>query len=53
MAPAGFVLAYGLTLLAMGGLAWSPTLLVGTSAAAGLVGWVVAMIAAGGRRPGG
>jgi hypothetical protein len=41
LAPVGLVLGYGLTLLVLGTLAWSPTLLVGTAVAAGLLGWLI------------
>jgi Tol biopolymer transport system component len=44
LTPVGVVLAYGLTLLAFGSLAWSPTLLLGTAAAAGLIGWVIGVL---------
>jgi hypothetical protein len=41
LAPAGVILAYGLTLMAVGSFAWAPTLLVGTAITAGLVGWLL------------
>ncbi len=44
LTPAGVVLAYGLSLLALGDLAWTPTLLLGTAVAAGLIGWVIGVL---------
>jgi len=44
LTPIGVVLAYGFTLLAMASLAWSPTLLLGIAAAAGLIGWVLGVL---------
>ena len=44
LTPAGVVLAYGLSLLALGDLAWTPTLLLGTTFAAGLIGWVIGVL---------
>jgi Tol biopolymer transport system component len=44
LAPVGLVLGYGLTLLVLGTLAWSPTLLIGTAVAAGLIGWLIGVL---------
>jgi hypothetical protein len=44
LTPVGVVLAYGLTLLVLGELAWTPTLLIGATVAAGLIGWVIGVL---------
>ena len=47
LTPAAIVLGYGVTLLLMGSFAWTPTLLVGTALAAGLIGWVIGTLLPG------
>ena len=44
LTPAGLVLGYGLTLLAVGSLSWTTTLLIGVGIAAGLIGWILATV---------